>query len=246
MHLIEPPPTLLPGSSLFLDFDGTVVELTSEPDAVVVDQDLLNLLAGLQERLDGRIALLSGRSASDVRGRIHPVQLTIGGSHGLEQMSPADDYDPPRPPAGLDRVIHSLRQLEQNHPGVLIEEKPASVAIHYRLAPLAEAVCQQAAEQASAAIGMRLQQGKMVVELLPAGVDKGRALQRFMSGQPFAGTRPLFIGDDLTDEHGFVAAREFGGAGVLVGPDRPTAATYRLQDVSAVRQWLKMASGMMA
>lgn len=91
------------------------------------------------------------------------------------------------------------------------------------------------------AIGMSLQHGKMVVELKLVGADKGSALRSFMAEAPFAGTRPVFIGDDLTDEHGFVAVREFNGEGVLVGPRRPTAAIYGLEDVTAVRSWLEAA-----
>ena len=136
--------------------------------------------------------------------------------------------------------------LETHHPGVLVEEKPLGVALHYRGAPNAEMVCHAAAKQAALETGMTLQFGKMLVELKPASGDKGSALLRFMKQPPFAGTRPIFIGDDVTDEHGFEAARELDGAGVLVGPDRPTAAIYRLEDVSAVRAWLHSASEMLS
>jgi trehalose 6-phosphate phosphatase len=138
----------------------------------------------------------------------------------------------------LDQITSALRALEIDYPGVQIEEKPAGVAVHYRLAPRAAIACQEAAERAAMAIGMALQHGKMVIELLPVGTDKGAALRCFMSEQPFAGTHPIFIGDDLTDEHGFVAAREFGGVGILVGLERATAACYRLENVEAVRAWL--------
>ena len=238
MQLAEPPLALINEASLFLDFDGTLVELASRPDGVEVGSELLDLLLALQTRLDGRVALLSGRPVDDVGGLLDPLKIPIGGSHGLERSLPGRAHIPPPRPIGLDQMVSALRALEVEFPGVQIEEKPAGVAVHYRLAPGAATACQQAAERAAMAIGMALQHGKMVVELLPVGADKGTALRCFMSEQPFAGTYPIFIGDDLTDEHGFVAAREFGGAGILVGSERPTAACYRLESVEAVRAWL--------
>lgn len=241
MDLAEPPIDSLYEASLFLDFDGTLVELASRPDGVEVGEDLLNLLLELQQKLGGRIALLSGRAVDNVGRLLSPIQLAMGGSHGLERIVPGRESTIAQRPIGLDQVIEALRQLEIDHPGVLVEEKPASVAVHYRRAPGAADSCLAEAERAAAAIGMTIQQGKMVVELKPAGADKGTALRSFMSEKPFAGTRPIFIGDDLTDEHGFVAVRELGGAGVLVGPERATAASYRLEDVQAVRTWLSAA-----
>lgn len=241
MQLIEPPASLLNGASLFLDFDGTLVELASEPGAVEVGEDLLALLVTLIDKLEGRVALLSGRAADDVSRLVRRLELPIGGSHGLERLSPRGMRSSPPRPAGLDEVVAALRALEVDFPGVQIEEKPAGVAVHYRRAPHAEAACHEAAEHCAMAIGMSLQHGKMVVELKLVGADKGSALRSFMAEAPFAGTRPVFIGDDLTDEHGFVAVREFNGEGVLVGPRRPTAAIYGLEDVTAVRSWLEAA-----
>ena len=241
MRLAEPPVTLLNGASLFLDFDGTLVALAQTPDSVEVDLELIDLLKRIQSKLEGRVAVLSGRALADVRDRLERVSLAIGGSHGLER-APAGGADKvaQRPP-GLEAAIRELRQVETRHPGVIVEEKPLGVALHYRLAPDAETDCHDAAGRAAAAIGMALQFGKMVVELKPPDGDKGKALHHFMSESPFKDGRPLFVGDDLTDEHGFVAARELGGIGVLVGPERATAAQFRLADVGAVRRWLQAA-----
>lgn len=238
MQLAEPPLALFNAASLFLDFDGTLVDLASRPDGVKVGTELLDLLLALQTSLGGRVALLSGRPVDDVSCLLNPLQLPIGGSHGLELSFPGHAHNPPPRPIGLDQVVSALRALEVDYPGVRIEEKPAGVAVHYRLAPRAALACREAAERAAMAIGMELQHGKMVVELLPVGADKGTALRYFMSEQPFARTHPIFIGDDLTDESGFAAAREFGGAGILVGSERATAACYRLESVEAVRAWL--------
>jgi len=236
--LEKPPLSLLDGAALFLDFDGTLVELAPEPGAVAVDAALVALLERLIDRLDGRVALLSGRSLVDVDRLVRPLALAIGASHGLEQSVPGASPVPPARPEGLAEAIAMLRELERDHPGVMIEEKPAGAAIHYRLAPHARSACHLAAERTALAIGMAIQHGKMVVELKPVGADKGSALRSFMGRSPFAGSRPLFIGDDLTDEHGFVAVRDLGGTGVLVGGERDTAATHRLDDVAAVRAWL--------
>jgi trehalose 6-phosphate phosphatase len=246
MRLNEPPKAFLKGASLFLDFDGTLVELAPSPDAVKVETELRSLLTRLQSALDGRLVLLSGRAVADLRGHLHPVSVAVGGSHGLEFAAVEGEVVAGKRPARLTEAIAEFRKLEAQYPGVLVEEKPLSVALHYRGAPEAEIVCHAAAERAAMESGMTLQFGKMLVELKPASGDKGSALRHFMTQPPFAGTVPVFIGDDLTDEHGFEAARELGGAGVLVGPERSTAALYRLEDVGAVRSWLQSASEALA
>jgi trehalose 6-phosphate phosphatase len=242
MTPLEPPPTaLLRGGSLFLDFDGTLVDLAPTPDAVEVGDDLRALLARLATALDGRMAVLSGRSIDQVEALLHPLRLAIGGSHGLERVRPGHAREAARRPDALDQAIARMRGLEAAHPGVLVEEKPLGVALHYRRAPDAEAACRAAALDAAAITGLMLQPGKMVFELKPAGSDKGAALSRFMVEPPFAGTRPVFLGDDLTDEPAFAAAQAMGGAGVLVGEARDTSAAYRLAGVAEARTWLERA-----
>lgn len=242
MPLDRPPTSLLRDSSLFLDFDGTLVDLAPTPDAIVVGDDLRPLLARLQAALQGRIALVSGRAVADVRDRIHPLNLAIGGSHGLEHMRSTGHVDAASAPAGLAQAIAEFRRIEAAHEGVLVEEKPAGVALHYRTAPDAEAICLGVAERMAGVTGLGIQLGKMVVELKDPRGDKGEALKRFMAEQPFAGTSPVFVGDDLTDEHAFAAASDLGGAGVLVGAERPTSAVYRLDDVTDVLRWLSQAA----
>jgi trehalose 6-phosphate phosphatase len=238
----EPPTTLLSDASLFLDFDGTLVELASTPDSVSLSDDVRSLLRQLQIRLSGRLALLSGRSMADVRSYLRPLDVAVAGSHGLELAQASEDIAALEAPTGLRDAILQLKQLESVQPGVLIEAKPGGAAIHYRQAPAAEAVCRETAARIANDIGMVLQHGKMVVELKHPSANKGQALKQFMSAPPFAGTRPVFIGDDLTDEDGFAAARELGGAGILVGPERPTLATFRIEDVGSVEAWLVAAS----
>jgi trehalose 6-phosphate phosphatase len=128
-------------------------------------------------------------------------------------------------------------------PGLLVEDKPASVALHFRGAPEREAEAIALLETLARRTGLVIQAGKMVLELRPPGADKGDALRRLMAEPAFAGKRPVFVGDDLTDEHAFAAAADLGGAGILVGPPRATAAVWRLDDVAAVAAWLSNAAG---
>ena len=244
--MMAPPVTLLLGASLFLDFDGTLVELAPTPNSIQVDGTLTNLLERLGDRLDGRLAIVTGRAVKDVRSYLHPVGLAVAGSHGLEHAEQGSDPADVKRPRILDTVTNHLRLLEAAHPGVMVEEKPLGVALHYRRAPHAKEACRSAVEHAAKATGLEVQEGKLVFELRPAGADKGRALYRFMEQPPFAGTHPIFLGDDLTDEHGFRAARELGGAGVLVGAERPTEALYRLPGVSSVKRWLSDAAEALA
>ena len=146
----------------------------------------------------------------------------------------------------MDEAIAALEMLAEEHPGVIVEEKPYGAALHYRLAPEAGPACDALAETIATQAGFAIQHGKMVVELRMRGADKGDAVRRFMAEPPMAGTRPIFVGDDLTDEAGFHAAEELGGWGVLVGGPRKTAARYRLADVDRVHEWLGGVAGVTA
>lgn len=234
--------------SLFLDFDGTLAEIAERHDGVVVDARLPALLAALGERLGGRLAVVSGRAADDLIGYLGagpcPPGFAIAGSHGLELRRPDGRSITPARPAGLDAAIAELNAFAEAHPGVVVEPKPFGVALHYRQAPDAAAEAEALAEAVSARSGLALQGGKMVCELKDAGAHKGDAVRALMAEPPMAGTRPIFLGDDLTDEAGFEAAASAGGAGILVG-DRPgpTAARFALPDVPAVHHWLSTIAG---
>ncbi len=234
-----PPSDLLQGASLFIDFDGTLVDLVERPDAVVVDNGLRDLLGALGAIYDGRLAIVSGRSIAQLDAMLGPIarRLAVSGSHGSEQRWGGRDVRPQRPPA-LDDVTEALRRFADNHPGTIVEAKSYGVALHYRLTPAAEVAAHALARRLGEAHGLALQPGKMMVELRVAGGDKGAAVREMMTRAPMAGCRPLCLGDDLTDEPAFVAARELGGAGILVGAPRDSAATYGLPDVQAVRVWL--------
>jgi trehalose 6-phosphate phosphatase len=232
------PPASLSDAALFLDFDGTLVELAETPDAIRVSPELPHLLQRLGQRLDGRLAIVSGRSILDLERYLSCRGLAVSGSHGLELRLSDGSFVPLAAPRGLDGVRKEIGRFAEAAPGLLVEQKPFSVAIHYRRAPEREEQVRAFMAQLAARTGLSVQQGKMVTELRPAGADKGDAVRAFMLQPPFAGARPIFVGDDLTDEDAFHAAAELGGGGVLVGPERGSAAKWRLDGVSAVADWL--------
>lgn len=238
------------GFSLFLDFDGTLVDIAARHDAVVVEPGLGRLIAALADRLDGRVALVSGRSATDILSHLGiegaKPPFAVAGSHGLELRWSDGRAEAPVRPEGLDEALVALNELARVHPGVVVEEKPYGAALHYRQAPDAGPACDALAEKIAAHTGFTLQHGKMVVELRAHGADKGDAVRRFMAEPPMAGTRPVFVGDDLTDEAGFRAAEALGGWGILVGGPRETAARYRLPGVKDVHEWLGGLTGVAA
>ncbi|WP_129790881.1 trehalose-phosphatase [Sphingosinicella sp. CPCC 101087] len=239
MHLLPPPPPdLLDGAALFLDFDGTLVELAETPDSIRVAPELEALLRRLRRRLGGRLAIISGRSIADLERHLPLSGIAFSGSHGLELQLPDGTGLPLSVPVGLEDVHERVRRFASDRPGLLVEEKPAGIALHFRRAPAeAEAVDSFMAALAEER-GWSVQRGNMVVELRPVGATKGDALRAFMTEPEFIDARPVFVGDDLTDEHGFDAAADLGGAGVLVGRPRETAATYGLESVAAVAAWL--------
>lgn len=240
----SPPPPLsrFAPAALFLDFDGTLVELADAPGAISVPAELAPLLDRLSGRLGGRLAIVSGRAVDDLRSHLGGSAAVLSGSHGAELHYADGRSIPVLAPPGLAEARESIRRFASGSEGLLVEDKPAGVALHYRLAPEraeeADAFLETLAERS----GLVLQRGKMVAELRPDGIDKGAALRRLMGEPPFAGARPVFVGDDLTDEDAFRAAAALGGEGVLVGPARPSAARWRLEGVAEVTRWLEAAA----
>ncbi|RHW19073.1 trehalose-phosphatase [Sphingomonas gilva] len=237
----RPPADLLTGAALFLDFDGTLVELAESPDAVAVDARLRALLHRLSRLLDGRIAIISGRPVDGVHALIGDASLAVAGSHGLEIRWPDGRIDVPERPEGFSRIVTQMQHFANSRPGVIVEEKPFGAALHYRNRPEAMAESHALAAAIAEGDGHYLQHGKMMVEVRLGGADKGSALKTLMEAPEMAGARPVFIGDDVTDEPAMAAAAALGGAGVLVGDARDTAAIYRLPDVAAALAWLDAA-----
>lgn len=222
-------------TALFLDFDGTLVEIAETPDGIRIPPRLGRRLETLGRRLGGRLALVTGRARDDIHGHIGDVAIMTVGSHGVEFGGSAP---PPRPLSG--QAAAAIAALTEQWPGLLIETKPHGIAIHYRQEPDAAPSVLTVMEELAACEGLAARRGKMVVELGPAGANKGEAVARLMAEAPFAGAAPLFVGDDVTDEDGFAAAAAAGGHGILVGAPRRTAAHYRLAGPDEVHRWLKL------
>lgn len=227
--------------ALFLDFDGVLVDIAPRPDAVQVAPGLVALLQRLADRLHGRLAVVSGRPVAEIDHFLQRAAPHVVGLHGAEGRGPDGVLRQALPAPGLAKARRILQQVATDHPALLLEDKGLALALHWRAAPELGAIALQAAGQAQAAAGsdMALQPGKMVIELKPAGINKGGALADLMTRPPFAGATPIMLGDDLTDESAFQAAARLGGAGVLVGPMRETAANHSLPDVAAVHSWLR-------
>lgn len=223
--------------ALFLDADGTLLELASTPDDVAVPSSLLPLLHALNVELSGAVAIVSGRSLAQLRELFPAAPCSLVGLHGLE----CDEW-PPRDTSKIDHgeFLNSAQKISARFPGVLVEDKGAGVALHWRQNPSAERMLQRLAlEYVDGLEGYMVQPGKMVIEVRPRG-GKGDAIRFFMDRMPWHGRYPVFVGDDLTDECGFVEATGRSGLGILVGENRRSAATHRLADVASVHEWLAM------
>lgn len=204
---------------LFLDFDGTLVELAERPEQVRVAPAMLATLARLQELLNGKLAVVSGRPISQLDAMLHPLILPAAGVHGLERRG-ADGILRQAPLPDLWVVRQAALELAGRHEGLWVEEKTGALALHYRQAPDLGAQCRATLARAlelSHDHGLVLLEGKMVIEVKPAGIDKGTAVRSFLAEAPFAGHAALFAGDDITDEAGFDMVQQLGGAGVKVG-----------------------------
>lgn len=233
------PPRPADDWALFLDVDGCLLELADAPDAVTVPPRLPDLLDRLAQRLDGALALVSGRALSSLDTLFAPLQLTAAGLHGLERRSAVTTVPaPPRSPS-LASVHEEARSLAGGFPGALVEDKGVAIGLHWRRAPHAAETLRAFAEAALPRLpGYRLQHGDHVVELRPAEGDKGAAIRALLEEHPFRGRVPVFAGDDVTDESGFAVVNALGGISVLVGDRDPSAAHYGLSAPADVRAWL--------
>ncbi|MFT3735037.1 MAG: trehalose-phosphatase [Rhodocyclaceae bacterium] len=241
------PPRAQTDWAYFLDLDGSLIDIAPTPSAVHVDEALLNLVERLHFSCLGAVALVSGRSLVDLEQRMGGMQIPMAGQHGLERRDAhhrlhlyvTDPLVPER-----REVFDKLDPVLARHPGLILEDKGFSVALHYRnakhLAGYANRVMRGLVRDLGR--GYHLQKGKRVVELKPEGFDKGKTINAFLAERPFQGRRPVFIGDDVSDEAGFLLVNMRAGVSIKVG-DGPTCAQYSLPDVKSVRRWLADAAG---
>lgn len=225
----------------FFDVDGTVAEIALMPESVVVDPRIGELLHIIHARSDGALALVSGRSLADLDAMFPERRYAAAGQHGLERRDISGKVTRhAERTAGFLEAQVALADIAHRFPALHLEVKGLSLALHYRRAPQLGGFVHREMRRVLAGVGpgFHLQQGKRVVELLPAGSDKGSAVRAFMAEPPFAGRTPIFIGDDVTDERAFETVNTLGGYSVKVGPG-PTVAKWRLDGVTAVRNWLE-------
>lgn len=234
------PPEADAAGAYFFDVDGTLLEIAETPSGVRVEAALIASIRRLHERTSGAVAFISGRNIADIDALFPGLRLAVAGQHGLERRDAAGTLHRHAPEGvdwpGLKARIHTaFADME----GLLLEDKGLSLAVHFRQQPSLEGRVAETLQRLVAGAGdaIKLQPGKCVLEVKPAGRDKGTAIDEFMREPPFAGRRPVFVGDDVTDEYGFRVVNNLGGDSVKVG-EGPSAARWRLENVQAVRAWL--------
>lgn len=242
------PPTLaLSDAALFFDVDGTLVPIEEHPEAVNISHRLRDLLERLIDRTEGALALVSGRSIEQLDQLFQPLAFSASGLHGLERrLLPGAKSRAEGIGKSLGEAKRELDDFANHHPGVLVEDKGLTLALHYRMAA-------EHGEKAAALVqrlvsadpdNLVLLKGKMVFELKPPGFDKGRAIADFMREPTFQGRCPIFAGDDVTDEAGFAEVRTMKGIGIKIGIDeRPTQAAFSLESVESMLDWLETLMG---
>lgn len=228
--------------ALFLDFDGTLVEIADRPDDIAPPADLVERLARLGHAFDGAVAVISGRSLAELDRVFSPLHLPLAGLHGSERRDARGAiHGDDRAPARLDGVREAISGFTAARTGLQAEDKGGALAVHFRAAPERRDEVAAFLERQRRRLGddFHVQAGKQVFELKPGGHDKGRAVRAFMAEAPFSGRVPVFVGDDRTDEDAFAAANAFGGHSIRVGEHRDnTAARATLPSVAATLEWL--------
>ncbi|WP_243050933.1 trehalose-phosphatase [Dyella sp. RRB7] len=234
----------LPGAeerwALFLDVDGTLLDFADHPDQVSVDTHLRNLLDELYITLDGALAVVSGRSLDDLDDLFGSPSWALVGLHGLELRGTDGRYRGVHIGATRRSLVRDMAStVAAGLPGVTLEDKGMAVALHCRTAPGQFNALRERVEILLPRLpGYEMQQGNLVIELKPEGMDKGKAVASLLSGWPFNGRLPVYVGDDLTDEHGFATANLESGLSVRVGLREPSLARFSLPEPAATRVWL--------
>jgi len=228
--------------ALLLDIDGTLLDIALTPHDVRVPSSLRKTLAKLQDYTGGALALVSGRSLSDIDLIFSPLQLSAVGGHGAEiRPEPNGHVNGAQPPRLQKEIRRRFADIARISEGIIVEDKEYSVALHYRLAPDKQRAIEDAVATICADLppnSVELLGGKAVIEIKKVGFNKGTALRDLMSHPPFSGRRPIFVGDDKTDEAAFAVMPEFDGIAISVGRMVPGVAE-RFEAPSDVRRWLE-------
>lgn len=238
-NLPPPKPLALRDAALFLDLDGTLAPIAARPQDVRPDPRRNGLLQRLGRALDGRLAVVTGRSLADADRILDRRVTAVAAVHGLIRRDAQGRLHERTAHPRLEDAAQAFHEFAKRDSGLIVEEKGKSVALHFRLAPRHADAARACARDLAEDTGLRVQDGDMVQELRTPGPTKADSVMAFMAEEPFRGARPIFLGDDVTDEDGFAAADALGGVGVLIGPPRKTRARYRLNDVEAALSWLE-------
>jgi trehalose 6-phosphate phosphatase len=246
---MSPPPTSLPAdlkkTAILLDVDGTILDIAPTPREVFASHGLRDTLDRLWRRTGGALAFVSGRPVSELDRIFSPLQLPAIGGHGAElRLLAGEPAEPSRLPALDAEVKRQLAAIAETDPGIILEDKGYSLALHFRLAPDKERVVREGAARVCAALGdasIELLPGKLVVEVKQTGVTKATAVRELMTYPPFVGRRPIFIGDDVTDLSVFAVVPDFNGISIGVGAD-VSGVDFCLERPADVRRWLEQIS----
>ena len=232
-----------PGWAFFFDIDGTLADLAPTPGEVRLEHDLHQLIRELHQSAGGALALISGRSIENVDSIFGGPHLPVAGHHGLERRNARGRISRHDATSAMLEIARArLSAIVVRHHGLTLEDKGLSLALHYRAAPALASFAHRTMRAVHSHMSPEyaILTGKRIIEIKPSGKDKGEAVREFMEEEPFRGRTPVFVGDDLTDEHGFAVVNSLGGHSIKVGAGR-TAARWRLRDVRAVRLWLERA-----
>jgi trehalose 6-phosphate phosphatase len=241
--MIKSLPSVTAPAAFFIDFDGTLVAIAERPDLTHVEPSSVLLLEGLCARFGDAVAIVSGRPLSAIDAFLAPLKMAVAAEHGAVRRDAQGrvhrDLEATKAVAAAGA---RLKPFAAAHEGLVLEMKESSAALHYRQRPELRALAERAAEEALAGLGgVQLLRGKMVLEIKPEGIDKGKAIEAFLQETPFRGKPPVMIGDDVTDEYGFRAVNERGGFSIKIGAG-DTAAAYRTEREGFLR-WLAALAG---
>src|SRR5947209_8707076 len=226
-------------SAYFFDVDGTLLELRRRPEEVVADEHLRGLLTRLQAAAGGAVALVSGRSITDLDRIFDPLTLPSAGLHGADIRFPDGSRRTARADL-MDEVRPLVAAFTASHDGIWLEDKGATLAVHFRERPELAGEVLAFLSHFQQGRDLAVQEGKMVVELKSAAHDKGTAIKTLLAQKPFEGRRPVFVGDDLTDEHGFAEVQRAGGIAIRIGvPDVPTEPGLHMPHPAHLRDRLR-------
>ncbi|MEM8573002.1 MAG: trehalose-phosphatase [Pseudomonadota bacterium] len=231
-------PDVPPASAFFFDFDGTLVAIAPRPELVTVEPEVREVLEALLARYGGAVAIVTGRPLDVVDAFLAPIQLATAAEHGsVRRASSGSLHFDEGDAHAVEAAYAALAPLVEEHKELILERKQSSLSLHYRQRPDLAASCEAAVRDVVADNpSLVILPGKMVFELKPKGVNKGEAVRAILNEAPFKGRTPIFVGDDVTDEHAFEVVNALGGLSIKIDEGR-TIANYRT-DRKGLFDWL--------